>query len=89
MAAWTVKIQEIDTVCRTVTQAVGIETENGKDVGIFGGIGSKYDRPSGSGKENYYVENLIEEIDRPENGVSTSLPIKSISCPPNLSMKGY
>ncbi len=63
--AWTVKIQEIDTVRCIVTQAVGIETENGKDVGIFGGIGSKYDRPSGSGKENYYVENLIEEIDRP------------------------
>lgn len=54
-----------DRHCPPYREAVGIETENGKDVGIFGGIGSKYDRPSGSGKENYYVENLIEEIDRP------------------------
>lgn len=63
--AWTVRIKDIDTDRKTVTHAVGIETRNGKDVGVFGGIGSKYHRPSGSGEESYYVENLLQEIDRP------------------------
>lgn len=63
--AWTVRIKEIDTNKKTVTHAVGIDTKNGKDVGVFGGIGSKYHRPSGSGEEPYYVENLLEEIDLP------------------------
>ena len=56
---------EIDPNKQTVTHSVGIETKEGKDVGIFGGIGSKYHRPYGSGKEEYYVENLLEEIDQP------------------------
>ncbi|WP_303014125.1 right-handed parallel beta-helix repeat-containing protein [uncultured Bacteroides sp.] len=63
--AWTVRIKEIDPIKQTVTHSVGIETKKGKDVGIFGGIGSKYHRPYGSGKEEYYVENLLEEIDQP------------------------
>ena len=63
--AWTVRIKEINPIKQTVTHSVGIETKNGKDVGIFGGIGSKYHRPYGSGKEEYYVENLLEEIDQP------------------------
>ena len=63
--AWTVRIKEIDPNKQTVTHSVGIETKEGKDVGIFGGIGSKYHRPYGSGKEEYYVENLLEEIDHP------------------------
>ncbi len=61
--AWTVRIKDIDIEKKRVTHSVGIETQNGNDVGIYGGIGSKYNRPYGSGKENYYVENLLEEID--------------------------
>lgn len=63
--AWTVRISEIDTIRKTVTHAVGIETTRGEDAGVFGGIGSKYNRPYGSGQESYYVENLLEEIDLP------------------------
>ena len=54
-----------DDIIHTILDIVGIETKEGKDVGIFGGIGSKYHRPYGSGKEEYYVENLLEEIDHP------------------------
>lgn len=61
--AWTVRIKDIDTIRKRITHSVGIETKNGDNVGIYGGIGSKYNRPYGSGKENYYVENLLEEID--------------------------
>jgi hypothetical protein len=32
---------------------------------VSGGIGSKYHRPKGSGKEPYIAVNLIEEVDRP------------------------
>ena len=71
-----------------VTQAVGIETENGKDVGIFGGIGSKYDRPSGSGKENYYVENLIRKRSILGEWCVDFTTHKIYFLPPNLSMKG-
>lgn len=63
--AWTVRVQDIDTIRMTVTHAVGIETLHGEDVGVFGGIGSKYHRPYGSGEEPYYVENLLEETDSP------------------------
>lgn len=61
--AWTVRIKTIDTKKKQITHSVGIETKDGKNVGIYGGIGSKYNRPYGSGEENYYVENLLEEID--------------------------
>jgi hypothetical protein len=33
--------------------------------GIHGGIGSKYHRPKGSGKEEWYAINLLEEITKP------------------------
>jgi len=33
--------------------------------GINGGIGNKYRRPHGNGKEIYWVLNLLEEVDRP------------------------
>ncbi len=33
--------------------------------GVAGGIGSKYKRPHGSGKERYWALNVLDEIDRP------------------------
>jgi hypothetical protein len=50
-----VRAAKIDTVNHTVQLAVPVE----------GGIGNKYERPAGSGKEVYWVMNLLEEIDRP------------------------
>lgn len=32
---------------------------------IMGGIGNKYTRPAGNGRESYWVMNLLEEIDQP------------------------
>jgi hypothetical protein len=51
----TVRIGSIDTEQHTVTMA--------KPIG--GGIGNKYTRPAGNGKESYWALNLLEEIDRP------------------------
>lgn len=50
-----VRVDSIDTEQHTVTLA--------KPVG--GGIGSKYHRPEGNGKEPYWALNLLEEIDQP------------------------
>lgn len=50
-----VRIASIDTERRTVTQAKPLP----------GGIGNKYTRPAGNGKESYWVLNLLEEIDQP------------------------
>ena len=49
-----VRTASIDTNTKIVTQATSVP----------GGIGSKYDRPQGSGMEPYIALNLLEEIDR-------------------------
>ncbi len=51
----TVRVGSIDPVSQTVTLAVPVGH----------GIGNKYMRPKGSGREVYWVMNLPEEIDRP------------------------
>lgn len=50
-----VRIAKIDTIAKTITLAVPVS----------GGIGNKYTRPEGNGKEPYWLMNLLEEIDRP------------------------
>lgn len=50
-----VRVAEIDVTKRTVTLAKAVP----------GGIGSKYFRPEGDGKEKYWLLNLLEEVDRP------------------------
>ncbi len=50
-----VKTQFIDIVADTIQQVVGVS----------GGIGDKYTRPAGNGKEPYWAINLVEEISMP------------------------
>lgn len=50
-----IQVASIDQGKRQITFAAGIPA----------GIGSKYQRPAGSGKETYCAINLLEEIDRP------------------------
>jgi hypothetical protein len=50
-----VRVAKIDTINRTITLAVP----------VAGGIGNKYSRPEGNGKEPYWLMNLPEEIDLP------------------------
>ena len=50
-----VRIDKIDTIEKTITLAVPVN----------GGIGNKYTRPDGNGKEPYWLMNLLEEIDMP------------------------
>jgi hypothetical protein len=50
-----VRISKIDTLLQTITLAAPIP----------GGIGNKYTRPEGNGKEPYWIINLLEEIDQP------------------------
>lgn len=50
-----IKVASIDAGNTTITFAVGLPN----------GIGSKYARPAGSGKEPWAAINLLEEIDRP------------------------
>lgn len=50
-----IKVAAIDAEAKTITFAAGLPN----------GIGSKYQRPQGSGKEPWYAINLLEEIDRP------------------------
>ena len=50
-----VRVGAIDTVAQTVTLAVPVQ----------GGIGNKYTRPEGNGKEPYWLLNLLEEVDAP------------------------
>ena len=50
-----IRTYAIDTIARTVTQAVA----------VAGGIGSKYHRPQGNGLEHYIATNLLDEIDLP------------------------
>lgn len=51
----TVKVQSITTTNQQITLASGLPK----------GLGSKYKRPQGSGKENWCAINLVEEIDQP------------------------
>lgn len=50
-----VKTQLIDTIGDSIQQVVGVS----------GGIGDKYSRPAGNGKEPYWAINLVEEISMP------------------------
>ena len=50
-----VRIAEIDTVAQTIKLAKPVP----------GGIGNKYTRPEGNGKEPYWLMNLLEEVDMP------------------------
>ncbi len=50
-----VRIAEIDTVAQTIKLAKPVS----------GGIGNKYTRPEGNGKEPYWLMNLLEEVDLP------------------------
>lgn len=49
------RVAAIDPQAGTITFATGVDR----------GIGCKYTRPKGSGKEPWYALNLVEEIDRP------------------------
>ena len=51
----TVKVQSITTANQQITFASGLPQ----------GLGSKYKRPQGNGKENWCAINLVEEIDQP------------------------
>ena len=50
-----VKTKFVDTLADTLQQAIGIS----------GGLGDKYTRPYGNGKEPYWAINLVEEISVP------------------------
>jgi hypothetical protein len=50
-----VRVAAIDVNQRTVTLAKPVQ----------GGIGNKYTRPSGNGRESYWLMNLLEECDQP------------------------
>lgn len=50
-----VRVGAIDTVAKTITLKVPVP----------GGIGNKYTRPEGNGREQYWLLNLLEEIDVP------------------------
>ena len=50
-----IKVANIDKATKRITFKVGLQA----------GIGSKYNRPKGSGKEQWYAINLLEEITKP------------------------
>lgn len=50
-----VRVAKIDTLTKTVTFSVPVP----------GGIGNKYSRPEGNGQEQYWLLNLLEEVDMP------------------------
>ena len=50
-----IKVANIDKASKQITFKVGLAN----------GIGSKYNRPKGSGKEQWYAINLLEEITKP------------------------
>lgn len=50
-----IRVASIDTASHTVTFAKPIP----------GGIGNKYTRPAGNGRESYWVMNLLEEVTEP------------------------
>ena len=49
------RVAAIDTISKTITLKKPVP----------GGIGNKYTRPEGNGKEQYWLLNLLEEIDSP------------------------
>lgn len=50
-----IRVKSIDTTAHTVTFTQGVP----------GGIGNKYHRPHGDGKETYWLQNLLEAVDEP------------------------
>ena len=50
-----IKVASIDKATKQITFKVGLQA----------GIGSKYNRPKGNGKEQWYAINLLEEITKP------------------------
>jgi len=50
-----VRVAKIDTLSKTISLKVPVP----------GGIGNKYTRPEGNGREQYWLLNLLEEIDLP------------------------
>ena len=69
----TVKVAKIDTINKTITLAVPVN----------GGIGNKYNRPEGNGKEPYWVVNLLEEVDKPGEWAIDFVDKKLYLYPPN------
>ncbi len=49
------RVKTIDTTAHTVTFAKGVPS----------GIGNKYHRPQGDGKERYWLQNLLEAVSQP------------------------
>lgn len=56
--AWGLDTLRVETIDKDAGTVEFVEAPNL-------GIGSKYDRPGGSGVEPYWLENLLEEIDQP------------------------
>jgi hypothetical protein len=50
-----IRVKAIDTTAHTVTFTKGVPS----------GIGNKYHRPQGDGKEKYWLQNLLEVLDHP------------------------
>ena len=69
-----VRIDKIDTIAKTITLVKSVP----------GGIGNKYTRPEGNGKEPYWVMNLLEEIDRPGEWAIDFKDKKLYFYPPNI-----
>jgi len=69
-----VRVAKIDTANKTITLAAPIQ----------GGIGSKYHRPEGSGKERYWLLNLPKKLMNPANGRLIFHLINYISIPLHL-----
>ena len=68
-----IRVHAIDTQQHTVTFAKPIP----------GGIGNKYNRPEGNGRESYWVLNLLEEIDRPGEWCIDVADQRLYFCPPS------
>jgi hypothetical protein len=73
-----VRIAQIDTVNQTIKLSVP----------IAGGIGNKYTRPEGNGKEPYWLMNLLEEIDQPGEWAIDFKDKKLYFYPPKKITKG-
>lgn len=73
-----VRIAKIDTVAHTITLKVP----------VAGGIGNKYTRPEGNGKEPYWLMNLLEEVDLPGEWAIDFKEKKLYFYPPKKISKG-
>ena len=73
-----VRIAKIDTLAQTITLSVP----------VAGGIGNKYTRPEGNGKEPYWVMNLLEEVDLPGEWAIDFKDKKLYFYPPKKISKG-